>query len=498
MKHTICKRLSDDSGYTLVAVMGIIALMTVLSIGAFSLSQQALQDTVRTTHTLTAFQAANSGADAALQRIMTRTYIAADYPMAHSFPDGSSYVVTVTPQGSSNYLCDAAGLDSSGARAIVRVSFFSLNIWNMQIGSGQQSLGGGSVKGTTSVYGPLYVRGALALGSNSMIERGPLFVNVGSDTNSGITLQGNGKVGSLGTVNVYCNGITPNTGGNFNAVVSNAVPNIALPPVDAAYLSEAYNQAKVESVDNLQGSPPSTEVNLECDAGNAVTYQIIQPPNSATWTRSKAAGASSYYKVVGSDSSWGPTVNGGSHGLTIGPTSFGTWYGDGHTTTPGQRDDFAFDAVNKILYVNGTVFVDGPLTLSGRIKYVGNGAIIVNGDVTIGTANGDSLIPNTLTGFMDAQHVLGLVTAGSISVGAGTNNDKDPDAIPDVCGAFFAGGDFGMNNNCLARGSVLANSISFNHANQHLVTEPLLPTYLPESMPGNGQSILTKSAWVRQ
>lgn len=498
MKARANRWLCDDSGYTLVTVIGIIALMTVLAIGAFEMSQQALQDTVRTSHSVAAFQAANSGVDAALQRIMTRTYIEADFPMTYTFSDGSSFVVTVTPSGSSNYLCSSTGMDSSGAKSVVRVSFFSLNIWNMEIGSGQQSLGGGSVKGTTSVYGPLYVRGALALGSNSMIENGPLFVNVGTDTNSGITLQGNGKVGSLGAVNVYCNGVTPDTGGNFNAVVSNSVPNIALPAVDSAYLSTAYNQAKVESVDNFLGSPPSTQPNLECDSGNALTYLTVQPPNSGTWTRATAAGASSYYKVVGVDSGWGPTVNGGTHGLAIGSTSFGTWYGDGHTTTPDQHDDFAFDAVNKRLYVEGTVFVDGPLSLTGPIKYVGNGCIVVNGDITIGTTNGDTLIPDTTTGFMDAQHALGLVTAGSMVVGAGTNNDKDPTDVPDVCGAFFAGRDFGMSNNCLVRGSVLANSISFNHANQHLVTEPLLPTYLPKSLPGNGQSILTKSAWVRQ
>jgi hypothetical protein len=54
-----------------------------------------------------------------------------------------------------------------------------------------------------------------------------------------------------------------------------------------------------------------------------------------------------------------------------------------------------------------------------------------------------------------------------------------------------------MAGNLLVKGSVLAGSISFTHANEHLVTDPNLPGFLPKSMPGAGQYILTKGAWVR-
>jgi hypothetical protein len=36
----------------------------------------------------------------------------------------------------------------------------------------------------------------------------------------------------------------------------------------------------------------------------------------------------------------------------IGPTSFGAWYGNGYTL-PEMNDDFAYDAVSRILYVEG-------------------------------------------------------------------------------------------------------------------------------------------------
>lgn len=486
----------DDRGFTLPAVLGIVALMTVVAVGSWALSQQALNETVRTNSKVTAFEAANSGVDAALQRIQTHNFLASDFPVSYTFPNGSSFVTSVTPAGDCNYLCVSTGRDRSGAKETVKVAFFSLSIWNMEIGAGEQALGGGSVRGTTSVWGPLYVRGTLALGSNSQVEEGPLFVNAGSDPNAGLVLEGNGKLGQISPINVYCNGVTPPLGDkNFGAAsVSISVPNIALPPVDASYLSNAYNQAKSESIDNEVGTPPTSTVALECTGGDPMTYTTMQPPNSGTWARSRATTTSSFYKVVGVNSGWGPTPGGGTHGLNIGSRSFGSWYGDGHTTTPGRHDDFAFDAMHGILYVEGTVFIDGPLSFTAPVHYVGNGAIVVNGGVTVQ----NTLIPNTADGHMDAGHVLGIVTPTNMIVNTGTANEKDPEEVPDVCGAFFVGLDFGMNANVLVRGSVLASSISFNHPNEHLRTELHLPEYLPAIMPGNGVSILSRSSWVRQ
>jgi len=54
-----------------------------------------------------------------------------------------------------------------------------------------------------------------------------------------------------------------------------------------------------------------------------------------------------------------------------------------------------------------------------------------------------------------------------------------------------------MSRNVVVKGSVLAGSITFSHANEHLVTDPDLPSYLPRAMPGNGQSVLTKGSWTR-
>ena len=496
MKRQQTTWLGDDSGFTLVTVLGVVLILTVVATGAFIASQQALHNSVQQTKNVIAFEAANSGVDAALQRINVHSYIAGDFPLTGTLPDGSSYEASVTPLGNSNFSCGSLGRDPSGAVAKVQVNFFSINYWNMEIGGGQNSLGGGSLHGTSSVYGPLYVRGAVTLPSDSDIEVGPIFINVGSDPTLGLALTGSGKLGADAPIDVYCNGVTPTLGSkNFGASsVSNAVPNIVLPPVDAQYLGTAYSEAKAESIDNLRGAPPTSAINVECSGGDANTYTTVQPPNSGTWTRQKAPGASSFYKLVGVDSGWSPTIGAGIHPLTIGDSSFGSWYGDGHTSTLGQHDDFAYDATNRVLYVEGTVFIDGPLTITPAVTYVGNGKIVVNGDVTI--AGG--LIPATSNGFMDAGHVLGIVTPGNFIDSVQSSNNKSPTDVPDVCGAFFVGSDFRMTGNCLVRGSVLANSITFNHSNEHLVTEPGLPSFLPPGMPGGDGFILSKSRWTRQ
>jgi Tfp pilus assembly protein PilE len=497
MAKLLIARVRDDEGFTLVTVIGVMLIITILATSAYFASHQALQDTVRTARGVNAFQAANSGIDAALQRVSAHTYVAGDFPMTGELDDGSSYLVTVTPAGNSNYKCTSVGTDPKGGTATVQVSFFSLNYWNMDIGSGQNALGGGSLHGTSSVYGPLYCRGGLTLPSNSEVKIGPLFVNVGSDPTVRLQLQGSGTIGSQSqTVDVYCNGTTPSIGDNnfYVGTLSNAVPDIALPQVDSEYLTGEYGVAKAQSIDNVRGVLSTSSVTLEGEGGDPATYRTVQPPNSGVWSRAKAVGASSYYKVVGDDSSWGPIVGSGTHPLVIADTSFGSWFGDGHTPTAGLHDDFAYDAANRILYVEGTVFIDGALLVSPAVKYRGNGKIVVNGPITV--SNG--LRPDTASGFMDSTHVLGLVTPADFNCSVQTGNDKGPEDVPDVCGAFFVGGGFKMTGNgVLVRGSILANEISFDHSNQHLVTEPFLPTYLPAGMPGKDGYILTKSQWAR-
>ncbi len=489
MRFHVREMLRDDSGVAMVAVIGVIVVMTIIAIAAYSVASQNLTTSVRVTRDTQAFQAANSGIDRALARIQVNGYRDTDYPLSGTLSTTqASYVATVQPTANSEFLCTSTGTDASGQKETITVKFFYLNMWNMNLAAGSNnSLGGGAVRGTTSVYGPFYVRGTVQLNSNSKIESGPLFIKGGS-----LFITGSGSIGENGPIDVYVTGSYPPVGSKgMNArSVSQSVPDISLPILDLGTMMESYNTAKTQSVDNVRGYSDSGVQGYECTGGSPLTYTTL----FASWTRPKAPGAASFYKVVGVDTSIG-ALGAGTHPLTIGGTgSWGSYPGDGHyPAAEPSHDDFMFNDSTNVLTVEGSVFIDGPLTINEDVTYRGNGTIICNGNITL---NGD-FVPATADRHPDAGHVVGLVTPGSIYCNAGDNNTKDPEGIPNVAGAFFSTKEWTMSRNVLVKGSVLAGGIEFQHANQHLVTDPDLPTYLPRGMPGSGNFILTKGAWVR-
>lgn len=482
-------RLRDESGIALIAVLGVLSVVTVIAIAAFAASRQTLHEAVGVRNESHAFQLANAAIDSALANIQRNGFVTADYPITGSL-EGGSYEVTVAPTLDSEYVATATGNATDGTSETIQVKFFFLNIWEMNLAAGSdQSLtaGGGGLHGNANIYGPFYAVGTLELGGSSSMEKGPLFIRGGD-----IVTGGSARVGTTAVpINVYCDGALSGSPSSFHiANFSQSVPSITLPRVDDTYLTEAWMKAKSESIDNIMGYPDkSTTVNRECTGGNAATYQTIQPPNSGTWTRNRAAGATLQYKYVGPGT--GPSAAGaGTTGLTIGGTgSFGSWDGDGHYDIVGSHDDFAYDDVNNILYVEGTVFVDGPLTIADNIRYKGNGTIVANGDIHV---NGNFVPYSEL----NASEALGLVTPASIYIHHPASN-KDIDDPPDLSGAFFAMNNIEFDFNVLMVGSVIAGGIVFDHPNTNLVTNPLLPSFLPESMPGKGISLLTRGAWSR-
>ena len=191
VREQLRNRCSDDSGMALFVVMAAIMLITVVASTAYVLSSQVLDESVRVQRQTAAFQAANSGADVALERIAKNGFQTADFPVEGNAVDGSTYVTTVTPSSNAEYVCQSVGRDSHGNTEQITIRFFYLNLWNMNIAAGAgDALGGGSVKGTTSVYGPFYVRGGVELGSNSTVERGPFFIKGGD-----LKVTGSGEIG---------------------------------------------------------------------------------------------------------------------------------------------------------------------------------------------------------------------------------------------------------------------------------------------------------------
>ena len=371
----------------------------------------------------------------------------------------------------------------------------------------QESLtaGGGGINGNSNVTGPFYVRGSVEMLGDSYVHKGPLFVD------GALTRQGSAQLGTAAEpLHLYVSGAYPEPGANaYYSSVSQSVPRIDLPRLSDSELLEAAQKAQQESVDNGMGTPAwSAGSNYETLSGDPlpVHYTSVNPPNNGTFSRLYARWDDPTlhrfgYKYIGADSE--PSAPGqGTTGLTIGPTSFGAWYGYGYTM-PGMNDDFAYDAVHRILYVYGTVFIDGPLTIGALngppIKYVGNGTIVANGPVTINVDvhPGNTGATEQERRKMDASHVIGIATPVDMTV-SGTNSNSTPGYPPEHSLALYAGRSIAFRNNELYVGSIVAGHINVGVNNVHMVTDPDLPDFLPDSLPGRNSPILTKGAWARQ
>jgi type II secretory pathway pseudopilin PulG len=495
-----------DDGIAMPLVMGVISVLTVISIASFALASNALNETRRTQGETVAFQIANAGIDAALEKVYRRGYQPAHFPMSGEI-SGGAFDVTIRQLANSEYELVSVGTDATRFSETVVVRFFYINLWEMIFAAGNQeslTAGGGGINGNSNVTGPFYVRGTIDMGGASYVHKGPLFVD------GDIFRRGNAELGqSTMPIQLYVSGAYPPPGNNvFYQSVSQSVPEIELPRLGEDELRAAAEKAQAESIDNGIGTPAwSAGPNQETAPANPSPgdYRAVRPPNSATFTRQYAHTDATLhrfgYKYVGANSM--PLAPGqGTSDLVIGPRSFGAWPGNGYTAGSGVNDDFAFDAVNRVLYVEGTVFVDGNLTIDGNMRYQGNGTIVVNGDVFI---QGE-LYPNN-TGATEAErrrmgprHVLGIASPGTVRVDGPSGNVPRPQPTdpPKHALAIFAGSTIEFTTNNYFIGSVVAGQIDMGNNNVHLVTDPRLPTFLPDSLPGRDAPILTKGAWARR
>ena len=528
MHVTVTRRirewLSPDEGVAIFTVVGIMSVLTVLAIGSFTMARQSLHEAARTEDETRAFRAASTGLD---REISVFSESPVEWPVTGSTPDGA-YSVTLESLGGGEYRLASEGVGVDGSTEIVSQQFYFLNLWKMNFaGTGPQALitGTSGLNGTSNILGPFYMKGNFRIDSNMSVREGPLFVRDGS-----ISVAAAGLLGEpAAPIKVYCDGNVPDNvkgttrNGVYISTLSRSVPDIALPELDYVMLQQWATKAQLESVDNTMRSaavdPPRE--NLEAVASNALSYSTMVPPNSATWTRQRAGGSNYSYKFIGRADGTIALEREGTTGLTIGHRTFGSWgristtgatvSGDGHyPDTPAflnSYDDFAYwDEYTRsfdLLFINGTVFVDGPLVFDDDVLYIGNGSIIVNGDITV---NG-ILRPFGATNTVGEENkwALGLVTPGDITFTVNSNNayaNKTTEelraALPELAGAFYAEDTVHFtSNNIMVRGSIIAGKINTNRCNTYLITNPLLPTYLPESLPGIDMGLLMPGLWNR-
>ncbi|HET6498250.1 MAG TPA: hypothetical protein VFH17_04280, partial [Coriobacteriia bacterium] len=209
------RRLRDawrsDDGIALPLVIGVISVLTVVSVASFALASNALNETSRTQGETVAFQIANAGVDAALEKVYRHGFRSADFPAAGQI-SGGAFDVTVEQLANSEYELVSVGTDATGFSERVVVRFFYINLWEMIFAAGNQeslTAGGGGINGNSNVTGPFYVRGDIDMGGASYVHKGPLFVD------GDLFRRGNAELGQASLpIQLYVSGSYPPSGNN--------------------------------------------------------------------------------------------------------------------------------------------------------------------------------------------------------------------------------------------------------------------------------------------
>jgi len=498
-------RLRNDDGVAMITVIGVMMVVTVLAIGSYTLASQSLHDARRVQDQTRAFRAASAGLDIAMSTFEPGAFEA----MEGATPDGTYQVsLQEIPDGDAGeheLVSVGRGADGTTERVVQR--FFYLNLWEMNFaGTGSQSLMSGSsgMNGSSNIYGPFYIRGNLAVEANMSVQGGPLFVKDGKlTTNSGAS-----EIGLPDKpVRVYCDGeVNVSKGSVYIEGPRPSVPDITLPKLTVEDLKISATKSQGESLDGVMGTGDPAPANLELASQGGSLYKYFGPADvndiaplgqGATTLTLGGGGTSS--------GSWGRIDPPGSTIPAGGTTPYPSEYA-------GVHDDFAYlDNASgwDLLFISGTVYVDGPLVVNDDIMYIGNGTIIANGPITlhgrVRPYSHTTAPPTVNTVGEEMKWALGLVTPSSLTLYGKQSNPytgNDPVAIRDYpfdyAGAFYTDDVVRVPQPLTSmRGSILSNKMEFSSPNTDLVTNPLLPSYLPDSLPGGGEGILVPGLWSR-
>ncbi len=454
------KMLDDQQGSAILIAIGAVLILTILAIGMITVAKNDLGLSKKDQRSTQALHVAEAGIDKAIWQIRRLGSISSGFQV-----DTSLGTATVSVSETADvWSITSVGETNDGTRRVIKAEVFSISYWNMVMASQSLTASGGGVNGTTSVEGPFYVRGSLELSGSSDITGGPLFVKDGL-----LDLQGNGTVGtSTESIKLYLEeGYTGKTQNLYYSSLSYNVPNINLPSLGQGQMQDLEIDAKDQSQDNKEG------------------YEETAADESTSYSRCYPGANSSYYKVIDGDSTVTTPLGSGTSSLVISSTT--PSFGDPGTEA-SPRDDLAWDLATKTLTIRGTVFVDGPVTISTGVFYRGNGAIVANGDITLYE---DLLAVDATHTKFPATACLGLITPTDIHLKNATNNNL----IPNIEAALFGGQTIKTDNNLCISGAMLTRNLEFGHPNGHLITADNLPDHLPEAMPGHGENLVLVTGW---
>lgn len=479
----IGRLIADERGIAMFTVVGIMLIMTVLAFGAITIAENDITLTERDKESMEALHVAEAGIHKALWQLEKFGSAMEPKTFIINVGNGTAQVNASQGEGSQWYwTIESTGTVGSANRKL-KVTVFNFSLWNMNMGLGENNSmasGGNGILGTTSVNGPFYVRGNVELSGNSEITGGPFFLKTGTlrFMDNGSTLGKADKPiaayiepadGNKDIVDKQGNHMDPSDPKQkqvYVSLLSNQVPDIKLPPLDplSTYRATAASESENPCITAYSRHP------------------IIKD-------KSQLSGN----KVLDTD-----------FAISTGELSSRTTYViDSNTESFGlEAGKFAWDKVNKKLYVDGTIFVDGNLTIgdsaNSEITYYGRGTIVANGDITVKGKLRPPWDPEKGTYDMNGSHVLGFCTEETIYISINGANAQPTKSQPDIAGAFFATKKVKISsNNTSFVGSIIAGLLDFADGtnNSHIFTHESLPSFLPPSLPGSDGFLAMTASW---
>lgn len=457
----------DDEGSVLIAVLGIMIVLTVLAIGAFSMSDNNLFQSKRDRGSAQALSVAEAGLEQALWRLKSGVATGTLSTQPLTLSTGSASITTSKTTGFTFHIVSTGSSNTTpSVSRTVSTDVFSMSIWDMFFADGPIVPGGnGHMNGGATFNGSWYMKGDWPSSNGSAsFNGGPFFIKGGN-----VALGGSASMGDQGKVDLYCDG-TVNMD-RINANLHTSVPDIPQPVQDANVLSSARSTAIAESGDNIQGT--NSGAGGVSNDENRATLPTAGSPASTSNPR--------FYKVVDNDS----VVNQSVVSFTMGQgrASFGRPY---DTTTGHSSDDFAWDAAAGVLTVQGTIFIDAKDLYISNVKWAGRGTLVCSGNVHItGTWE-----PACLT--VAPINANAYPTVNNVAVSA---TGRIEEFSPNGYGAFFSGVSWSMSggNDESFTGAIVAPQITLGK--HSTVTLTKMSSSLPPSMPGGSGQIVSSSGW---
>lgn len=518
MIKKIAERLSDDSGVTVILVVGVVLVMTILGFAIIARGSSEQMVSGKSIEGTRALHVADAGVQQAVWRVernLASTTTATNFSLTVDEVKGSADVTIAQNVGSSWYWTITSKGTVGNASRTVKVTLFNFSIWDTSMGTGEgddQGIEGGNesgaINGNASFTGPLYVRGGLALSGNAVFEKGPLMIYDGS-----LQIGGSARVGSpdtstagwYGPIEAYIHPtgnppvyelrrpdrpITSTTGPQLYAKkLSTNVPKVTLPRMDSTstYKTNSSKQSvwTADTGTNTVYRRPdgSHPVNWDYNAG---PYgEKVWDTGDTTYTINSAT------PRFGFSPSTGQQISGTPKDSSLGTMDAIAWSWD--ATSSAGTLYFTQSKTGKPM----TVFVNGDLTIgdneNSTTYFKGRGTLVVNGKIKIlGRFVASNRADFPINPSTKESSSVGLVAAEEIEAYSGGHMVESD---PDYQGAWYAAEEIEFKrNNVGFKGTLMTSELNFEQ-NAHVWTTGDLSANLPPSLPGADTRITLLSGW---